>query len=139
MNTRDDSTIHLKKCPKGWYYCLVSDQNGQTLGMSGRYYRDPLEMIADLKTLATVGGARRFHFYQDTAGQYRFRIKAEGRVLVKSESYTQEHNCWAGFASVKKAAAAGRVTNLAADNTDILDLKDLPAAAVERRWFSDND
>lgn len=134
---QDDSTIHVKKCRLGWYYVLICPKNKKTVAMSGRYYRDPLEMIADLKSLSSVGDARRFNFYFDKANQYRFRIRINCRVLLKSEAYTQQHNCWDGFNSAIKAYVDGRVTCLACENSDIVNLSELPEIAEKLNWFND--
>ncbi|BCG17480.1 DUF1508 domain-containing protein [Vibrio alginolyticus] len=47
----------------------------------------------------------KFELYKDTAGEYRFRLKAgNGQNILASESYTTKPSCENGIDSVKKKA-----------------------------------
>ena len=47
----------------------------------------------------------KFELYLDTAGEYRFRLKAKnGQIIAVSEGYTTMSACDNGIASVKKNA-----------------------------------
>ncbi|WP_201441998.1 YegP family protein [Vibrio parahaemolyticus] len=45
----------------------------------------------------------KFELYKDTAGEYRFRLKAgNGQNILASEGYTTKSSCENGIDSVKK-------------------------------------
>ncbi|TOM79622.1 YegP family protein [Vibrio parahaemolyticus] len=47
----------------------------------------------------------KFELYKDTAGEYRFRLKAgNGQNILASEGYTTKSSCENGIDSVKKNA-----------------------------------
>ncbi|ELE6564532.1 YegP family protein [Vibrio parahaemolyticus] len=48
----------------------------------------------------------KFELYKDTAGEYRFRLKAgNGQNILASEGYTTKSSCENGIDSVKKKCA----------------------------------
>jgi len=47
----------------------------------------------------------KYEIYQDTAGEWRFRLKAEnGKVIAVSEGYTRKESCYKGITSVQDNA-----------------------------------
>lgn len=46
-----------------------------------------------------------FEIFQDTAGEYRFRLRApNGEIIARSEGYKSKDGCKNGIASVKENA-----------------------------------
>lgn len=51
-----------------------------------------------------MAGAR-FEVFRDSAGEYRFRLKApNGEIIAQSEGYTSRAGCMNGIESVKRNA-----------------------------------
>lgn len=51
----------------------------------------------------------KFELYKDTAGEYRFRLKAaNGEIILSGEGYIQKASALNGIASVQKHAAEDR-------------------------------
>ena len=94
-----------------------------------------------------------FELFTDTAGQFRFRLKANnGEIILTSEGYTTKDNAHNGIASVKvhaptdshyerKHTMSGYSFNLRAANNAIIgtsevyttsSARDIGIAAVER-------
>ena len=49
--------------------------------------------------------AARFEIFEDSAGEYRWRLVAEnGETVAQSEGYTQKHNASGGAEAVRTAA-----------------------------------
>lgn len=47
----------------------------------------------------------KFEMYEDTSGEWRFRLKApNGEIIATSEGYSTKQNCLNGIKSVKKNA-----------------------------------
>lgn len=47
----------------------------------------------------------KFEVYEDSAGEYRFRLKApNGEIIAASEGYTSKAGCLNGIESVRKNA-----------------------------------
>lgn len=54
--------------------------------------------------------AGKFEVYQDTKGDYRFRLKAgNGQVIATGEGYTTKKACMNGIASIRKTAPDARL------------------------------
>lgn len=132
----DTSTIIIKKGKRGYYFVLINAQNKKIVGMSAQYYEDPLIMIGNIKYLSwKMNGV----VYVDKRGEYRWRVSEilDKFVILKSEGYTQKHNAIDGFNSAKSAIQIGLVSCIACENSDIISLADMPAAAIERNWFNE--
>lgn len=51
-----------------------------------------------------------FELYTDSAGEYRFRLKAaNGEIIAASEGYTRKDTCLKGVESVKHSAPDARI------------------------------
>ena len=51
-----------------------------------------------------------FEVYKDTAGKYRFRLKASnGEIIAASEGYNSREACMAGIQSVKTNAPTATI------------------------------
>jgi uncharacterized protein YegP (UPF0339 family) len=49
--------------------------------------------------------AGKFEVYQDTSGEYRFRLKAgNGQVIANGQAYTTKKACLNGIESIRKNA-----------------------------------
>jgi len=56
----------------------------------------------------------KFEIYQDTAGKYRFRLKAaNGEVIAVSEAYESKDGCKNGIESVKTNAPIAEIVEIA--------------------------
>jgi hypothetical protein len=54
-----------------------------------------------------------FEIYKDTAGQFRWRLRAaNGELIASSEAYTTMDSCKNGIRSVKRSAPKAIVQNL---------------------------
>ena len=57
--------------------------------------------------------AGKFELYKDTAGEYRFRLKAgNGEVIANSEAYSSKASAQNGIESVRKNAADATVVEV---------------------------
>ncbi len=57
--------------------------------------------------------AGKFELYKDTAGEYRFRLKAgNGEVIAISEAYSSKASAQNGIESVRKNAADATVVEV---------------------------
>jgi uncharacterized protein YegP (UPF0339 family) len=53
--------------------------------------------------------AGKFEVYQDTAGKYRFRLKAtNGQVIATGQGYETKKSCLNGIESIRKNAPAAK-------------------------------
>ena len=53
--------------------------------------------------LVKEAASPKFEVYRDTAGQFRFRLKAQnGEIVLASEGYTAKASCEHGISSVRK-------------------------------------
>ncbi|MDH5449415.1 MAG: YegP family protein [Candidatus Bathyarchaeota archaeon] len=54
-----------------------------------------------------------FEIYKDTAGEYRFRLRApNGEIISVSEGYTSKDGCKNGIASVRENAPKAIIQDL---------------------------
>jgi len=54
-----------------------------------------------------------FEIYLDTAGEYRFRLRApNGEIIAVSEAYKTKDGCKNGIASVKENAPKATIQDL---------------------------
>jgi len=54
-----------------------------------------------------------FEIFKDTAGEYRFRLRApNGEIIAASEGYTAKSSCKNGIASVKENAPKAIIQDL---------------------------
>ena len=54
-----------------------------------------------------------FEVYQDTAGKFRFRLRASnGEMIASSEGYGSKASCMEGIESIKKNARSAEVRDL---------------------------
>ncbi|UCF58450.1 MAG: YegP family protein [Candidatus Bathyarchaeota archaeon] len=54
-----------------------------------------------------------FEIFKDTAGEYRFRLRApNGEIIAASEGYTQKSSCKNGIESVKENAPNAIIQDL---------------------------
>ena len=54
-----------------------------------------------------------FEIYKDTAGEYRFRLRApNGEIIAVSEGYTSKDGCKNGIASVRENAPEAIIQDL---------------------------
>lgn len=57
--------------------------------------------------------AGKFELYTDSAGKYRFRLKASnGQVIAASQAYASKKSALDGIASVRKHAADAEVVEI---------------------------
>ena len=66
-------------------------------------------VIAEIEDQTEEGFAAlknpKFELYTDTAGEFRFRLKARnGQIIATGEGYTAKKGCLNGIASIKKNA-----------------------------------
>ena len=55
----------------------------------------------------------RFEVYKDTAGEFRFRLKASnGQVIASGESYKTKAGVLNGIASIKRNAADAAIVDV---------------------------
>ena len=54
-----------------------------------------------------------FEIYQDSVGEYRFRLRApNGEIIATSEGYTQKSSCKNGIESIRKNFPGARIQDL---------------------------
>ncbi|WP_238150491.1 YegP family protein [Vibrio parahaemolyticus] len=64
-----------------------------------------MSLMVDLSIILRASMSGKFELYKDTAGEYRFRLKAgNGQNILASEGYTTKSSCENGIDSVKKNA-----------------------------------
>lgn len=55
----------------------------------------------------------KFEIYKDTAGKFRFRLKAaNGEIIASGEPYESKESCKNGIVSVKTNAAMAEIVDL---------------------------
>ena len=99
--------------------------NGQVI-LTSEVYTTPaacLRGIASIRKNAPIAGTEdrtaadfvpavnpRFELYRDSAGLFRFRLKAKnGKIIGVSDSYTTRAGCENGMESVRKNAAKAEI------------------------------
>jgi len=104
----------------GKYYFVLQSANGVVIGVSETYESKSnaeagtvavanaaakAETIKDLTASASTTGSV-FEVFQDSADQYRFRLRAiNGEIILASESYVRKASALNGIESVRKNAA----------------------------------
>lgn len=124
MKQRDDSTIHITKSAKGYWYNLISDQNGQVVGTATRHFMKLPELYALLGMVKTH--VLQYKFYKDKAKEWRFRIRVNPQIImVKSEGYARKVDCVAGSEACFKSLESARVALLFSEDSSVYDLQQL--------------
>ena len=60
----------------------------------------------------------RFEIYKDSAGKFRFRLKAaNNEIVVASEAYESKSGCKKGIQSVKENAAKAEIVDMTKEDT----------------------
>ena len=60
----------------------------------------------------------RFEIYKDSAGKFRFRLKAaNNEIIVASEAYESKSGCKKGIQSVRDNAAKAEIVDMTKEGT----------------------
>jgi len=74
----------------------------------------PLFLSVSLRGEMGMSAMPKFEVYQDTAGKFRFRLKAaNGEVIAVGEAYESKDGCKNGIESIKTNAPIAEIVEVA--------------------------